>query len=107
MLKKIDELNDQENLELLRLIGSGEIDDESLEGNVLFAVQYSDYFLGLETVSNQIIDDQYEKLNVICLGESRLARDNMEKIGSIELVDLVDNVPKVTSTIKYNRDNFK
>ena len=100
MLKSLTELTHEENLMLLELVATGEVDEKDVNGNVFFAVEYSDYFLGLQTVSSQVDN---EKTTVICLGESRIARDLMSKVGSIELVGpgMV-----VTETIKMTKDNF-
>jgi len=106
MLKTLSELTHEENLMLLELVATGEVDEKEVNGNVFFAVEYSDYFLSLLTVSNQVQDDQDEKIAVICLSESRLAREYMNKIGSIELVDLVNGEKVVTETIKLTKDNF-
>jgi hypothetical protein len=101
MLKSLTELTHDENLMLLELVAKGEVDEKDVNGNVFFAIEYSDYFLGLMTAGNQVNND--EKITVICLGESRTARELMTKVGSIEVVN---GDGEVIETIKKTRDNY-
>jgi hypothetical protein len=101
MIKKKSELNKSEKLLLLKAIENGEVDLKSLTPDTLYACEYSDYFQGLMIAGNQEKEDT--EITVICLGESRIARDLMTKIGSIELVG---PGMKVTETIKLTKDNY-
>jgi len=70
MLKKIADLSPEEDVLLLESFASGEVDEDSINENTLFACGYKDYFLSLMVAASP----GNENMNIICLGEAVKAR---------------------------------
>ena len=76
MLKKLDELNKDEKIQVLTLLANQEISKTDLTASTLFATQYKDY-----------LSKEDPGTAVICLGPARLARTT---IGSLT-IEVISN----------------
>ena len=102
MIKRISELNREEKILLLQAFENHEIERKVIGKNTFCATEYSDYFLGMIISGSQEKTEDTETV-IICLGPARQAREYMQKIGSIEVVN---GDGEITEILKMTKDNF-
>ncbi len=91
MLKRFEELNRTERIDLLQLIASGEIGRDYLDSSTMFAIKPEDAFVSM--LSRLTSEENGTETNIIEIGQAREASKQSQKFAEEVAKKYPEGVP--------------